>query len=128
MTENIPNLPENWTYSHAVVFVFYTFATVTDGELSKSEVEELMQQCANWGIPVDTFEEANAFFFSGMTYGHANTWATRMWLSITKELDSDSLGTMVQQLKKIANADGTVTAGEASTLAWFESTLESAKV
>jgi hypothetical protein len=129
MTVNVPNFPEGWNHHHALTFTYYTFATVTDGELDKSERDVAMGSLARLGVPADAFAEAIKFFCQeGMTYQIANIIASRCWTVITQSFTREILDVFISDLKSIAAADGKMHPNEASTIAFFESTLSDAKV
>ena len=127
MTGNENNFPDNWTYGHALCYVYFAFAELTDGDFSDDEASVIQTKCLEWNIPGDTFEEAYKFF-AGKSYQATSENVASQWLVICDSSSGYSLENkraMLADLKSIANADGKITEAESRWLIAMEETVAS---
>ena len=110
--------PENINIAHVIYFIYLYFAHVSDGDLSKEEMNVIFDKIQAWldesvEGTLEVFEEACDWYHSCVIEEKIAT--VRFYSQNLKEmggLSEEHIGIICRELMEIANADGNVSEEE----------------
>jgi uncharacterized tellurite resistance protein B-like protein len=110
--------PENINIAHVICFIYLYFAHVSDGDLSKEEMNVIFDKIQAWldesvEGTLEVFEEACDWYHSCVIEEKIAT--VRFYSQNLKEmggLSEEHIGIICRELMEIANADGNVSEEE----------------